>query len=169
MDLLETIRARTTKEESAKLVDSRNRVVASFPFAGRLSLTNEFEIARGELAQVFYEASKVKAEYVFGERISKIEEMGDCAEVTFASEDGNKRQYDVVVVAEGLASRTRALVLGEDVRAPIKPLHIWVASFSFAQGENDDQWARVYHIPNRRALFIRPDGLGRVKSQCVYY
>jgi len=168
MDLLEAIRARTTKEEGTKFVDTRNRVIASFPFTGGLSVTNEFEIVRGELAEVFYEASKGKAEYVFGESISMIEEMGDCAEVTFASEDGKKRQYDVVVVAEGLASRTRALVLGEDVRAPIKPLHMWSASFSFAQGKNDDQWARVYHIPNRRLLFIRPDGLGRVRANaCV--
>jgi 2-polyprenyl-6-methoxyphenol hydroxylase-like FAD-dependent oxidoreductase len=176
MNLVSAIRERTTKEIGVKFVDARNKVVAEFPQNSDFtqpSLTNEFEIVRGELAEVFWEASRGNekgeggAEYVFGESIVGIEGMGTHAEVTFAS-DGKKRDFDVVVVAEGLSSRTRALAFGEDVRAPIKPLHMWVVSFSFAQGKNDDQWARVYHIPQRRGLLIRPDGFGRARANaCV--
>jgi 2-polyprenyl-6-methoxyphenol hydroxylase-like FAD-dependent oxidoreductase len=168
MNLLDAIRERTTKEVGVKFVNARNKIMSEFPFSKGLSLTNEFEIVRGVLADVFWEASRERAEYIFGESIVGIEETETHAEVTFASKDRAKGQFDVVVVAEGLASRTRALAFGEDVRAPIKQLDMWVASFSFAQGKNDDQWARVYHIPQRRILLIRPDGYGRVRANaCV--
>ena len=168
MNLIDVIHDRSTKEVGVKFVNARNETTSEFPFGKGPSLTNEFEIVRGVLADIFWEASRDRVEYSFGESIAGIEEMETHVEVTYASNDRAKGQFDVVVVAEGLSSRTRALAFGEDVRAPIKQLDMWVVSFSFAQGKNDDQWARVYHVPQRRLLLVRPDGYGRVRANaCV--
>lgn len=165
------IRKVTTKEVGTKFVDAENRVCAAFPFStekGQIaSPTNEFEIVRGQLSQVFYEVSKENAEYVFGDTIAAIEETGSSVKVTFAK-DGKSREFDIVVVTEGLASRTRALAFGEDIRAPLKPLDMWIISFSFAQGKNDDQWSRLYNAPQRRGLWLRPDGFGRVRVNAMF-
>ena len=169
MGVEEAIRKVTTKEAGLRFVDSRNKAWASFPQNNEgTSPTNEFEIVRGELANVFYEASKDYAEYIFGDSIASIQETEKGAKVAFASNTRPTEKYDMIVVAEGLASRTRALAFGEDVRAPVHPLHMWVASFSFAQGKGDDQWAKMYNAINRRGLLLRPDGFGRVRANVMF-
>ncbi len=60
----------------------------------------------------------------------------------------------MVIVTEGLTSRARAMAFDEDVRTPVHPLHMWVASSSFEQGKGDDQWARMYNAIHRRGLLI---------------
>ncbi|PMD37643.1 FAD/NAD(P)-binding domain-containing protein [Hyaloscypha variabilis F] len=169
MGVEEAIRKVTTKEAGVKFVDSKNKIWAAFAQSNEgTSPTSEFEIVRGELANVFYEASKYKAEYIFGDSIASIQETETGVQVVFSSKTRQTREYDLIVVAEGLASRTRALAFDEDLRAPIHPLHMWVASFSFEQGESDDQWARMYNAINRRGLLIRPDGFGRVRANAMF-
>ena len=169
MGVEDAIRKVTTKEAGLKFVDSRNKIRASFPQSNEgTSPTSEFEIVRGELANVFYEATRDDTNYIFGDSIASIQDTEKGAQVAFASDTRSTREYDLVVVAEGLASRTRALAFDEDMRAPIHALHMWVASFSFAQGKTDDQWARMYNATNRRGLLIRPDGFGRVRANVMF-
>ncbi|KAE9364308.1 hypothetical protein N431DRAFT_431189 [Stipitochalara longipes BDJ] len=169
MGVEEAIRKVTTKEAGVKFVDSRNKIWAAFAQSNEgTSPTSEFEIVRGELANVFYEASKDKAEYIFGDSIASIQETETGAQVAFASKARQTREYDLVIVAEGLASRTRAMAFDQEIRAPIHPLHMWVASFSFEQTKIDDQWARMYNATDHRGLLIRPDGFGRVRANVMF-
>ncbi|PLW18007.1 hypothetical protein PCANC_07157 [Puccinia coronata f. sp. avenae] len=164
MGVEEEIRRRTTKEVGLKFVDSNNRSWGAFPQTDEGSFTSEFEIVRGELATVFYEASEGKIDYIFGDSIDSIEETGHSVKVTLQKDSARLMEYDILIVAEGLTSRTRAKVFNEDVRAPIRSLNLWCASFSYPQGDSDDDWARWYHIPGRRGLLVRPDGFGRVRA-----
>ncbi|KNZ62217.1 hypothetical protein VP01_129g7 [Puccinia sorghi] len=164
MGVEEEVRRRTTKELGVKFVDSGNRVWAAFPQSGEGSFTSEFEIVRGELATIFFEASKGKIEYIFGDSIESIEETPNSVKLTLQKDRTRHMEYDILIVAEGLSSRTRANAFNEDVRAPIHSLNIWSASFSYPQGDSDEDWARWYSIPNRRCLLVRPDGFGRVRA-----
>ena len=69
--------------------------------------TAEMEILRGDLARLLYEPASEHVTVRFGDRIERIEDGGD-AKVTFAS--GGTETYDLVIVAEGVGSRTRELV-----------------------------------------------------------
>lgn len=165
MGVEDAVRARTTKEVGLKIVDSNNKVCAAFSQSNDGSPTKEFEIVRGELAQVFYESSKDMAEYIFGDAITSIQETDECVEVKF--KDHPTGVFDIVIVTEGLLSSTRAMVFDEDVRAPVHPLHMYVVSFSFERGKNDDQWARLYNAPGHLGLLLRPDGFGRVRANAM--
>jgi 2-polyprenyl-6-methoxyphenol hydroxylase-like FAD-dependent oxidoreductase len=52
------------------------------------------------------------AEYIFDDYISSIEDEGEHALVTFGS--GNKRNFDVVVGADGMGSKTCRIVFREE-------------------------------------------------------
>lgn len=66
------------------------------------------EIMRDDLSEVYYEASRDDAEYLFGDSITAISPDG---EVTF--ERAAPRAFDVVVGADGLHSNVRRLTFGE--------------------------------------------------------
>ncbi|PLW53847.1 hypothetical protein PCANC_03605 [Puccinia coronata f. sp. avenae] len=167
MGVEEEVRRLTTKELGIKFVDSHNRVWAAFGQSGNESFTSEFEIVRGELASVFHEASKDKIDFIFGDSIDSIEETGHSVKVTLQNDSTRPMEYDILIVAEGLTSRTRAKVFNEDVRAPIRSLNLWCASFSYPQGDSDEDWARWYNIPGRRSFLVRPDGFGRVRASAT--
>lgn len=167
MGVEEEIRKRTTKELGIKFVDSQNQTWAAFPQDPDGSFTSEFEIVRSELASTFYDAAKDKVEYIFGDSIESLQDTEDLIEVTLQKDKSRVMKYDILVVAEGLTSRTRAKAFDEDVRAPIRSLNLWAASFSYPQGESDEQWARWYQIPKRRGILVRPDGFGRVRAMIM--
>jgi 2-polyprenyl-6-methoxyphenol hydroxylase-like FAD-dependent oxidoreductase len=59
MGVEDAIRARTVKDDGLKFVDANNKTFASFPVtASTASLVREIEIMRGDMANVFYEATK---------------------------------------------------------------------------------------------------------------
>ena len=67
------------------------------------------EIMRDDLSEIYYDAARDDAEYLFGDSITAIEHDG---EVTF--EHAPARRFDVVVGADGLHSNVRRLVFGEE-------------------------------------------------------
>ncbi|KAI9610213.1 hypothetical protein KEM48_002644 [Puccinia striiformis f. sp. tritici PST-130] len=167
MGVEEEVRRRTTKELGTKFVDSKNQTWGTFPQSGGAGFTSEFEIVRGELATIFYEASGDKVEYIFGDSIDSIEETGHSVKVTLQKDSSRHMEFDILIVAEGLTSRTRAKVFNEDVRAPIRSLNLWSASFSYKKGDSDEDWARWYNMPDRRSFLVRPDGFGRVRASAI--
>jgi 2-polyprenyl-6-methoxyphenol hydroxylase-like FAD-dependent oxidoreductase len=67
------------------------------------------EIMRDDLSEIYYDAGRDDAEYLFGDSITSIDHDG---EVTF--ERGPARKFDVVVGADGLHSNVRRLTFGEE-------------------------------------------------------
>jgi 2-polyprenyl-6-methoxyphenol hydroxylase-like FAD-dependent oxidoreductase len=72
----------------------------------------EIEILRGDLAEVFHRATEHDVEYIFGDRITAVEQHTDRVDVTFAS--GATRPFDLLVGADGLHSGVRAIVFGPE-------------------------------------------------------
>ena len=71
-------------------------------------------IPRGELAASIFGKIEGNVETIFGDSLDRIEQAGKGVEVTFQS--GGTRQFDLVIGADGLHSRVRQLVYGEQSR-----------------------------------------------------
>ncbi|AKJ07104.1 2-polyprenyl-6-methoxyphenol hydroxylase-like FAD-dependent oxidoreductase [Archangium gephyra] len=162
MGLEEAIRERTTHEEAVAFVDARNHVrarIGAEQFGGN-GLVAELEILRGELARLLVEHSRDSVDYVFGDRIAALHDRGDKVEVRF--EHGGGREFDLVIVAEGIGSSTRKLVFGDEVERV--PLNLYTAYFTIPRGENDGNVARWFNAPGGRSVFLRPDNLGTTRA-----
>ncbi|WP_328604906.1 FAD-dependent monooxygenase [Amycolatopsis sp. NBC_00345] len=146
MGLAEQVRAACTATGGLSLVDGTGRRVASMTVGqfGGDGLIAEIEILRGDLSQVLYDVTKDNTEYVFGDRITAMDEQPDGVHVTFAV--GAPRVFDVVIGADGLHSGVRSLQFGET------PLHHLGSYLSFWTVRNHldlKNWALVYTEPGR--------------------
>jgi 2-polyprenyl-6-methoxyphenol hydroxylase-like FAD-dependent oxidoreductase len=72
----------------------------------------DIEVRRGDLAAALYDATRDDVTYRFGDSIEALDEDADGVEVTFRS--GLRRRFDLVIGADGLHSRTRALAFGPE-------------------------------------------------------
>jgi 2-polyprenyl-6-methoxyphenol hydroxylase-like FAD-dependent oxidoreductase len=70
------------------------------------------EIMRDDLSECFYEVTRDRVEYVFGDSITALAEDEDGVDVTF--ERGAPRRFDLVIGADGLHSNVRRLVFGDE-------------------------------------------------------
>ena len=160
------VRAAGTGELGTQFVDARGRALATFP-AGRSDTggaTAEVEILRGELSRILYERTRDRVEYVFGNRIARLDDRADGVTVGFAH--GPDRTFDVVVVAEGLRSRTRALVFptGVDVRH----LGAYITYLTLPRTGTDTRWWRWYNAPGARSVTLRPDNVGTARATLTF-
>ncbi|KAI9880803.1 MAG: hypothetical protein M1830_000239 [Pleopsidium flavum] len=154
MALEEAVRAKGTKEAGLAFVDETNRIIAELPMeAPGVTFTSEFEILRGDLVGIFHEACRKDTEYIFGDYISSIVDQGDKVKVGFAK--GEEREFDLIIVADGMSSRTRGLVFDDE--APVKGLGHCCSYFSIPYHESDGTWSRFYSAPGRQIL-LRPHG-----------
>jgi 2-polyprenyl-6-methoxyphenol hydroxylase-like FAD-dependent oxidoreductase len=114
MGLDQQIRAACTDTRGMSVVNRKNKRLAGVradQFEGD-GMIAEIEILRGDLSAVLYGATKGDVEYVFGDRITELDDTGNGVEARFAS--GVRRDFDVVVGADGLHSSLRAMVFGPE-------------------------------------------------------
>jgi 2-polyprenyl-6-methoxyphenol hydroxylase-like FAD-dependent oxidoreductase len=104
--------------------------------------------------------------YVFDEMISSITQTADSkVEVTFTNRLPTA-QYNLVVGADGMMSRTRRLVFG---RGPnddeyIHRLGQYAVLFTMPRTEQDTNFAQWYNAPRGRLLLLRPDSYGNTRA-----
>jgi len=81
--------------------------------------------------------------------------------VTVTFRHGPPRTFDVVVVAEGLTSRTRSLVFPE---ATVHELGLCLAYLTIPRTATDNDWWRWYHASGGRSVTLRPDNVGTIRA-----
>ncbi|CAF1450266.1 unnamed protein product, partial [Adineta steineri] len=164
MGLEDTIRAKTTQEKGINFVDRENRIQAAFSVdtMGGQSFVSEIEILRGELATLLYDQTHNDTEYIFGDKITAIVDRGDRVQASFAN--AADRDFDLVIIADGLNSKTRELVF-ESSTSPILRLGQYTSYFSIPYEESDGTWSRWYNAPGGRCVFLRPDGQGSTTTR----
>ena len=165
MGLEEIIRSSTTEEEGILIVDSNNTTKAAFPAdkSGKTqTFTSDIEIVRFRLAEILYEATKDKAEYIFGDYLTALDQDERKVHVSFAN--GAARDFELVVGADGLGSRTRSMAFGKESEDWVYPLEMYAAFFTIPPADTDGEWSRWYNAPGRRAMMTRPDGEGGTRS-----
>ncbi|MEV5138590.1 FAD-dependent monooxygenase [Streptomyces syringium] len=145
MGLLEEIRALDTEMGDAALMDADGQQYATLPaviFAGDL------EVLKGDVTRLLYEATRDDVEYVFGDSIATLEQDDTGVHVTF--ESGEPRTFELVVGADGLHSRTRALAFGPEEQF-VRHLGIYTAIFSLDNYLGLRNTGHLYSVPGRAA------------------
>lgn len=162
MGIEDAVRARSTGEDGVAFVDARNRVKAAFPAAafGGEGFVAELEILRGELAGLLHDRTSGHTEYVFGDRITAVDDREDEVGVSFAR--GPDRSFDLVVAADGIGSATRGLVFGGEAR--VVPLGLHTSYLTIPRAASDGSWARWHNAPGGRVVALRPDNLGTTRA-----
>jgi 2-polyprenyl-6-methoxyphenol hydroxylase-like FAD-dependent oxidoreductase len=157
LGLVEQFKARTVHDDGIKFVRADDTVVAKFPVgtgAAGVEFVKDIEILRGDMVDVLYKATvKEGVEYVFGDYITGLQEDEAAMNVTFAK--GKQREFDVVVIADGLYSKTRTLAFGPD-SAHINSLRQVTAIFSIPWDKADGSWSCWCNDVGGRVLSIRP-------------
>ncbi|KAJ2958117.1 hypothetical protein NQZ79_g6225 [Umbelopsis isabellina] len=157
MGLLDKIRSKLVDEAGVSMVDSQNRiratVMANKTGKGAQSLTSEYEIMRGDLVRVLYDATKDNVEYVFGITVESFEQYEDRVVVRFS--DGRSDTFDLLVGADGQGSRIRKAILPPDSPDPYWHMGIYMAYWFVPRTEMDSNIRKTYHSPGSRMIMCR--------------
>lgn len=168
MGILDEIKSRCVDETGLEMVDSAGRRTAYFGASpsgeNRLGLTSEYEIMRGDMVQILYDASMKQnaaikgsghgIDYLFDQTITSLNQSDEGADVTFSN--GRKERYDLVIAADGQGSRTRQLAFGSDISdSAFKSLGIHAAYFSMPRVDGEGTLARGHLAPGRRMIMTR--------------
>ena len=160
MGIEEEIRAADTGELGVLFVDKNNVTKAALPKGESNLGTSELEILRGDLVMILYEHTKENVEYLFGNQIIALDEHQDGVKVTF--QNGEIRDFDLVICADGIRSRTRSLIFGDE--PAVKPVGLYVSYFTIPRTASDSRWARWYNATDARVIFMRPDNEGTTRA-----
>ena len=136
MKLEEAIRSRHTTEEGTRFVNSSGKTFAQFS-AGD-NFTADYEILRADLSQLFLEATERldNVQYIYGDSVKSLEQTDKHVDAIFTS--GSRDTFDLVVAADGSGSKTRPLILDEQVlRDSYHFLGQYVAFFSIPSRPTD--------------------------------
>lgn len=173
MGLEQAFRERSAPEAGMQVVDSKGRQRAYFPAAeaggkNKGNLTSEFEIMRGDLCRLFYDAAMKPdgndgAKYMFGTSIDSLDQDNDSVNVRF--NNGEKARYDLLVGADGQWSRTRRMMLGLEATSggdpvpdglhPIKGLFFAYFTITRPIQEGEKYIATSYFAPGKRGIMTR--------------
>lgn len=171
------VRAKSTQLEGMSFVRENGRPYGTLRATGdpdQQSLVSEFEIFRGDLAQILFDLTKDDGniDYVFGEQVASMRQnVEDTGTVTVEFANGlPASEYDLVVACDGATSRTRAMGFNCGIRDYIKSTNCWAAYFSVArdllQGSKIGQ---AHSAVRGRLVAIGPDpsGVNRILMTAV--
>jgi 2-polyprenyl-6-methoxyphenol hydroxylase-like FAD-dependent oxidoreductase len=160
MGLEKTFLSKSAPEQGLQIVNSSGKRRAYFPAnksgKGVQSFTSEYEIMRGDLCRLIYDATKDRVKYVFGMTVESFEEKDGYVEVHF--KNGKMDRFDLLVGADGQWSHTRRMMLGPDTTDAFYPLNgVYVAYFTIPQPIQDGEGyiATSYMAPGRRGILTR--------------
>lgn len=149
MGILEAVRRAQVPSEDGVLVNADGRAIARFPgrFAG-----GEINVPRGDLANILYELTANRCEYLFGDTITSIDQNEHGVDVSFHR--AAPRRFDLVIGADGIYSNVRRLAFGPE-QAFVKHLGYHYALADLGIGQEHE----AYNEPGR-ALVLGGGGGG---------
>lgn len=155
MKLEEAVRSRHTTEEGTRFEDSSGKVFAHF-VAGD-TFTAEYEILRADLCGLFLEATEglSNVQYIYGDSVKSLEQTEKNVNVTFAR--GSNDVFDLVVAADGGTSKTRSMILDEQIlKDSYHFFGQYVAYFSIPSQPTDPKIWQWYNAPKGICIMLRP-------------
>ncbi|HEX4725351.1 MAG TPA: FAD-dependent monooxygenase [Pseudonocardiaceae bacterium] len=158
MGLMSRVREVSVEQRGFAIVDANGRIKAEVPedaFGGE-GIISEIEILRGDLGQIFYEASLPTTEYLFDDTITGIQQADDGVLVTF--EKAAPRKFAFVFGADGLHSAVRRLAFGPESDY-VHPLNCYTAWFTSKADVDLGGWYLMYNAPGGLVVSERPGRL----------
>lgn len=157
MGLLKIIENRLVDEAGVSLVNAQGKARATFMANtsghGPQSLTSEYEIMRGDLVRILYDATKDDVEYVFGRTIERFDQ--DESRVVAYFSDGSSDEFDLLVGADGQGSRIRGAILQPDGPAPYLRMGIHMAYWFIPRIASDSNIRDTYNASGGRMIMRR--------------
>ncbi|GAA2866014.1 FAD-dependent oxidoreductase [Actinoplanes cyaneus] len=140
MGVVGALRAVETRGTAMRFVDEHGNRQMEWPadLAG-----GDLEVLRGDLAQILCDAGK-ETEFLFGDRITALDETPGGVDVTFAS--GRQRTFDLVIGADGVHSGVRRLTFGPEEQF-VKHLGYYVATWPIADEWGLDRTSLLHNAP----------------------
>lgn len=109
MGIADEVRENETGMGEQVVIDAGGRPLVTLPAA---FASGEVEILRGDLSRILHDRTRHDAEYVFGDRVSALDDDAGGVQVTF--EKAPPRRFDLVVGADGMHSGIRELAFGPE-------------------------------------------------------
>jgi 2-polyprenyl-6-methoxyphenol hydroxylase-like FAD-dependent oxidoreductase len=162
MGLLPEVQRMQTRVGAITIVDRNNKKVASMPDG---FTCGELEILRGDLAGIFYQATREMTEYIFDNSIAGMQESDAGVEVLF--EQGGRRRFDLVVGADGLHSKVRSLAFGEEA-AFVRYLGCYVSIFTIPNYLNLDRSGVYYGTLGKKVGIFNGGDQGEAKASFFF-
>jgi 2-polyprenyl-6-methoxyphenol hydroxylase-like FAD-dependent oxidoreductase len=163
MGLLEEVRRHNTNENGTQFIDPKGRPFAPFPLieGSSASPSSEFEILRGDLAAIFYNATKdhPDVEYVFDTTIKQVV-SNDGSSVKVELSNGEIREYDVLVAADGQWSKVRKQCFPLEA-VKVKHMGMYAVYYTVPRLPSDNNMWNIYVALRSRIITIRPDPHGK--------
>jgi 2-polyprenyl-6-methoxyphenol hydroxylase-like FAD-dependent oxidoreductase len=165
MGVMDRIRADATKVTGMSFVNSAGRRVGRVNGLAlqRAAGSREVELPRADLAAILLDASKDRAEILFGDTITALEQDSDGVDVTF--QHAARRRFDLVIGADGLHSVVRLLVFGPE-SAFTEHLGVYVATVPLDEPSDQPTEVVMYNTPGR-SVTIHP-GRGNPIAAFIY-
>lgn len=151
MGVLPRLRERATDIRELTFVDAADRRVAGMS-TSTFNGDGDLEIMRGDLAQVLYDATADDVEFTFGDSIAAIDQHEGGVEVTFDS--GKQAEFDLVLGADGLHSRTRNLAVAPEADA-LHHLGVYFATARIDTELGRPHSVTLYNTPGKVAGVYR--------------
>ena len=165
MGIRDVVRPFETDTRCNAVVDARGRRFGEMARGFGVVDEGDVEIHRGDLSRVLYDASRAGAEYRFGDSIAALDAAGDRVAVSFAS--GRSDDYDLVVGADGVHSRTRGLAFPDDSRV-VRPLGSVMAIFTIPNFLGLDREQLLFSAP-RRVASVKSANENRELKVCLFF
>ena len=166
MGLIDEVRRHNTTETGSQFIDPKGRPFAKFPLTdgSSASLTSEYEILRGDLAKVLYEATKdfPNVDCLFGTTIKKVLSNDENA-VKVELSNGKIQQSDLLVAADGQWSKIRKQCFPAD-SVGVVDKGMYVTYFTVPRLAGDNDWWNIYHGLKSRIITTRPDPYGTIRA-----
>ncbi|MFC5788560.1 FAD-dependent monooxygenase [Agromyces tardus] len=155
MGLLSRIEEAQLAQRGMRYVDDDNRTLAviGVELFGGNGPVADLEIVRGELTRVLFDATAGRVEHRFDDSIVALEQDDDGVDVRF--DRAAPERFDLVVAADGVHSRVRRLLWGEEAQFA-RPLGGRMSFFTVPEPEPLDGWSLLDVLPGRRMAMIRP-------------
>jgi 2-polyprenyl-6-methoxyphenol hydroxylase-like FAD-dependent oxidoreductase len=165
MGLEAGFRAKAAPEQGMQVVDKSGRRRAYFPAnksgSGKQSLTSEYEMMRGDMCRLLYDAvqeagKKRPPRYVYGTSVEGFDQTDGKVDVRF--ENGQTERFDLVVGADGQWSRTRKVMLGTGAPDPVQRVpgfNIAYFTMPLPMKEGEEFLATSYMTAGRRGIMTR--------------
>jgi len=133
---------------SVEFVDAQNKCVAALKNFGEDSSGKDIELNRDDLVEILYQAVTASVEYLFGNQIKTID--GDNDKVSVGFENGLKRDFDLVIGADGVHSTVRKLIFGEESLFN-QYFGAYFAIMKVDENLGKLNRGRIYNLPNKMA------------------
>jgi 2-polyprenyl-6-methoxyphenol hydroxylase-like FAD-dependent oxidoreductase len=166
MGLKEEIMRRKSPEAGTQFIDPQGRAFGPMPAERDVtaaSFTSEYEILRGDLAKIFYEATKdhPNTTYRFATSVDKIL-ANDDESVSVQLSNGEIQEYDLLVAADGQWSKVRKQVFSPD-ELKVIDRGMYAVYYTIPRLPQDNDWWNIYQALGSRVITTRPDRYGATR------